>query len=76
MHSKKLRIWTGDPSGIWTDDPNDTRTLRGHAPLPIGLKGQKCPKCGSHELTGAIITETADEYDPNILCCNCGYWWD
>ena len=35
-----------------------------------------CPKCGSKNLTGAIITETADEQDPNILCLDCGYWRD
>jgi DNA-directed RNA polymerase subunit RPC12/RpoP len=76
MPSKKLRRWTGDPSDIWRDNPNDKRTLRGRTALPAGYQGHKCPKCGSDNLTGAIITESADERDPNILCTNCGYWWD
>lgn len=61
---------------IWTDDPNDNRTLHGVVSLPLGLEGSSCPKCGSQNLIGAIITETADEFDPNILCCKCGYWRD
>ena len=50
--------------------------VRGTCPLPVGCKNEKCPKCGSSNLTGAIITETADEQDPNILCLDCGYWRD
>ncbi|HEY8364871.1 MAG TPA: hypothetical protein VIK84_04795 [Haloplasmataceae bacterium] len=44
--------------------------------LPSGLKNACCPKCNSKNLTGAIITEFADEFDPNILCRDCGYWRD
>ena len=43
--------------------------------LPLGWRKAKCPKCGSHELTGAIITPTADDFDPNILCERC-HWFD
>jgi len=61
---------------IWTDEENDTRLVKRFVNLPQGLKGSKCSKCGSSNLTGAIITETADEYDPNIVCLDCGYWRD
>ena len=63
---------------IWTDNENDEREVnfRGTVPLPAGLRGSKCPKCGSYNLKGAIISKTADEQDPNILCLDCGYWRD
>lgn len=61
---------------IWTDYESEYQVIRSVCPLPIGLKGTVCPKCGSKELTGALITPTSDEADPNILCKNCGYWRD
>ena len=61
---------------LWTDYESDYDTVRAVCPLPAGIKGSKCPKCGSKELTGALITPTADEQDPNILCKDCGYWRD
>ena len=62
---------------LWTDNKNTTGVfLRGLAPLPVGVKSSACPKCGSNNMTGALITETADESDPNILCIECGYWRD
>jgi len=61
---------------LWSHNPKDNRQLHGFVPLPIGLQGTRCPKCESENLIGAIITETADEADPNILCKNCSYWWD
>ncbi|HEY8364873.1 MAG TPA: hypothetical protein VIK84_04805 [Haloplasmataceae bacterium] len=61
---------------IRCDNPDIKITIKRLCELPIGLKDSLCPKCGSKELTGAIITETADEFDPNILCKNCGYWRD
>lgn len=61
---------------VWTDDPGDGRSLQGCVALPAGLRDRTCPKCDSCELVGAIITETADISDPNILCKECGYWWD
>jgi transcription elongation factor Elf1 len=72
----RVRIWTGNPSDAWTTEPNDRRPLKSRAPLPVGFKESACPNCGSHELTGAIVTDTADEMDANILCCCCGHWWD
>lgn len=59
----------------WSDDRSDTRQPRGYVPLPRGVIGTKCPKCGSENLSGAIITETANETDPNIICLDCGYWY-
>jgi hypothetical protein len=61
---------------VWNDNPQDKRSLRGKAPLPIGLQGKNCPQCQSSKLMGAIITETADNADCNIVCLSCGYWWD
>ncbi len=63
---------------IWTDSENDEKEadFRGTVPLPIGLKGSKCPKRGSCNLKGAIISKTAYEQDSNILCLDCGYWRD
>jgi len=61
---------------IWTDNKDDKRELRGMCPPPVGYRDAACPKCKSKNLTGAIITETADEQDPNILCKDCGYWFD
>ena len=44
--------------------------------LPVGCKNEKCQSCGGSNLKGAIITKTADEQDPNIICLDCGYWRD
>jgi hypothetical protein len=74
--SEKNQAWSGNPHEIWTNDPKDKRYLHNRTQLPAGLSGGACPKCGSHELTGAVVTETADEMDPDLLCCICGYWWD
>ena len=41
-------------------------------PLPIGYKLAVCPICGGIHLTGALITENADEQDPDIVCKECG----
>ena len=61
---------------LWTDYESEHNTVRGVCQLPVGIRGSSCPKCGSKELTGALITPTADEQDPNILCKDCGYWRD
>jgi hypothetical protein len=61
---------------VWTDDCLDNRSLLRCVPLPTGLRNYTCPKCCGCRLVGAIITETADSLDPNILCEECGYWWD
>ena len=62
---------------LWTDNnySGDT-TIKGFAPLPIGLQNSKCPKCNSSNIRGIMIMPTADEQDPNIICLDCGYWWD
>lgn len=41
-------------------------------PLPRGYKLAVCLICGSIHLIGALITENADEQDPNIVCKDCG----
>jgi len=62
---------------LWTDDDyTGSTTIRGFAPLPKGLINSKCPKCQSANMRGVIITSTADEQDPNIICLDCGYWRD
>jgi DNA-binding XRE family transcriptional regulator len=61
---------------LWTDYESDYGSIRELTPLPVGIANSVCPKCGSEHLTGALITPTADEYDPNILCMDCGYWRD
>lgn len=62
---------------LWTDNnySGDT-TIRGFAPLPVGLRNSKCPKCQSENIRGVIIMPSADEQDPNIICLDCGYWRD
>lgn len=62
---------------MWTDvEGHENAVIRGFAPLPAGLVNTKCPKCGSTNLKGVLITETADAEDPNIICTDCGYWRD
>lgn len=62
---------------LWTDNhySGDT-SINGFAPLPIGLRNSKCPKCQSSNIRGVLIMPSADEQDPNIICLDCGYWWD
>ncbi len=62
---------------LWTDNSyaGDT-TIKGFVPLPIGLRNSKCPKCQSTNIRGVMIMPTADEQDPNIICLDCGYWYD
>ena len=50
---------------LWTDYESEYDSVLSICPLPIGSRGLKCPKCGSKELTGALITPNADEQDPN-----------
>lgn len=61
---------------LWTDSKHKDSTLRGIVPVPVGLRNCRCPKCNSINIKGAIITPSADEQDPNIVCLDCGYWWD
>jgi hypothetical protein len=69
----ELVIWT-DPR---PDGSADASLCRGRTQLPLGAIGMPCPKCGTDEpLVGALISQTADEKDPNILCLVCGYWRD
>ena len=61
---------------VWTDCNFSGTTIRGFAPLPVGYRSCACPKCGSYNISGVMIMPEADEQDPNIICLDCGYWWD
>lgn len=61
---------------LWTDCNFSDISFKGIVPLPIGLKDVKCPKCHSVNTKGILMSETSDEQDPNIVCLDCGYWWD
>ena len=61
---------------IWTDYDSEYTEVSSICPLPQGIVGSVCPKCGSDNIVGAIITKDANESDPNILCMDCGYWRD
>lgn len=54
-----------------TKDGREVRTQG--LPLPAGCKDERCPDCGG-KLTGALISPTADEADPDIFCPACGYY--
>ncbi|WP_148705204.1 hypothetical protein [Methanosarcina siciliae] len=59
----------------WTlcNDIKEETAVRRTCKLPVGYRGATCDICGSKNLTGAIITQTADEADPDILF-DCGYF--
>ncbi len=70
------KIWRDK---LWSDNCNAemASSVKGPVPLPVGVKNNcSCPKCGSKNIMGALITITADEDDPNIVCLDCGYWFD
>jgi hypothetical protein len=52
---------------------NAVRKSRGLAPLPVGWRERSCPRCKSIELVGALITDSADRFDPDVVCMRCGY---
>jgi hypothetical protein len=54
-------------------DIDAKRESRGLAPLPVGWRARSCPECGSIELVGALISDSADRFDPDIICMVCGY---
>ena len=41
-------------------------------PLPKGHKLAICPICGGTHLIGTLISEYADEQDPDVICKDCG----
>jgi DNA-directed RNA polymerase subunit M/transcription elongation factor TFIIS len=60
---------------IWSDREDQPYFVRALVPPPKShLKC--CPKCNSRNISGALIMKSADESDPNLVCLNCGYWWD
>ena len=68
--------------GLWRDESKENLVAI-LLPLPVGWTLKTCPQCGGR-LSGAIVLTTdgvrlvqsADEADPNIVCLNCGYWFD
>lgn len=68
--------------GLWRDESKENLVAI-LLPLPVGWTLKTCSKCGGR-LSGAIVLTTdgvrlvqsADEADPNIVCLNCGYWFD
>lgn len=42
--------------------------------LPVGWQGRPCPNCRSGNLRGALISPSADEQDPDVLCTACGLY--
>ena len=50
---------------------NNNLVISRCVPLPKGYKLAICPICGVH-LTGIIMSEFADEQDPDIICKDCG----
>jgi hypothetical protein len=39
--------------------------------LPVGWQDRKCPNCSGDVLRAALITPSADEQDPDIICTTC-----
>lgn len=71
------RIDALDFTKIWTDNNYCGEfTVQYLLPLPVGMRNCICPKCQGSRIYGAKIMPTADECDPNIICLDCGYWWD
>lgn len=70
------RLKTTIQEKAWTECNHQGNKIRGFAPLPVGLRYSSCPKCGSYNISGVLIIPEADEQDPNIICLDCGYWWD
>lgn len=70
---------------IWSDKaPGVGFRIHQIVPLPTGMRATKCPKCQRASVTGALISldsgtlaiESSDVLDPNLLCTDCGFWWD
>ena len=71
------------PKKIW-NEYSEQYKIKSLTQLPVGYRNRNCPKCNSRNIIGAIIcyndntkvTRSTDDYDPNILCLDCGYWAD
>ena len=51
---------------------NNNLVISRCVPLPKGYQLAICPICGGIHLTGIIMSEFADEQDPDIICKDCG----
>jgi hypothetical protein len=43
--------------------------------LPVGWRGRTCPSCGAGDLRGALISPSADEQDPDVVCASCNLYF-
>ena len=51
---------------------NNSFVISRCVPLPKGYKLATCPICGGTHLIGTLISEFADEQDPDVICKDCG----
>lgn len=58
---------------IWMDFSDEKQKVRAIVPLPFGLRDEVCPHCG-RKISGALITESSDPVDPNVMCEHCPRW--
>lgn len=43
--------------------------------LPVGWQDRHCPICSGEVLRAALITPSADEQDPDVICTSCGSYF-
>ena len=41
-------------------------------PLPLGYRFNVRPICNSVHIVGALLSDFADEQDPDVICKDCG----
>jgi hypothetical protein len=70
---------------LWNDrDTIQSCHVGRQTPIPRGSKEIPCPKCHARAVIAAIIVRdngdrviaSSDDQDPELLCMQCGYWWD
>jgi DNA-directed RNA polymerase subunit RPC12/RpoP len=69
---------------LWSDlYPADGFQILRQVPVPPGLEGSLCTKCGSSIIAAIVIRQdgnkvidSSDDADPEIACQTCGYWRD
>lgn len=51
---------------------NNNLVISRCVPLPKGYQLAVCTICGGVHLSGILVSEFADEQDPDIICKDCG----